>query len=266
MENNKYKQLSISAFITAIVIGLGLYFSNAKLTKGSINWIYGVLLGISILIGLFFLYKSTIDDSNTEGSEWVNNLVERIYQVIPQIALLPPLIVSVIIVTQVNSDADQDINTNDAVSTILAALSSPTTEVSTTQCPTSTPIPCVTCCVTAVPSETFTLSPEVSPTQIPTPTETSTSSPTSPPTPTEIRGCVITYGLNVRTTPGVIVNPSNHAKMWLTNGACMTILKISTPEWAYVQIEGWVRLTKAETKYVVTVPPPATLTPTATQP
>lgn len=247
MNDNKSFQLSISAFITAIIIELGLIITRISDTMiHRINW---VLIVISTLSGLFFLYKYKNRDTKIEGFEWVNNLVERVYEVIPQIAIIPPLIVGVIFVSQNISNTDQKIN--NGVSTILAALTKTMTEVSATECPTSTPISCVKCCVSPTPTNT----PIPTPTNTSTPTQTNT--PTFTPTP-EIIGCVVTYGMNVRKNPGMTDNPSNHAKIWLRNDACVTILKTSTPEWALVQFEGWIRLKKGETEYVVTVTPIAT--------
>lgn len=243
MDDNKYLQLSISAFITALVIGLGWIVDI--LADKFLVCLKLTLLGISILIGFFFLYKYRIYNSKAEGWEWVNNLVEKVYEVIPNIAMVPLIIVGVIIVT---------INTSD-----------PSTQSPTTQSPTPKPKSCNTCCATPAPTATcpptptFTLTSTPTITPSPTPTNTSTPPPTITPTPREITGCVIIHGLNVRNSPGVKESPSNFAKMWLTNGACLTILDTSTPEWARVRIDGWVRLKIEETEYVVTVTP--TMTP-----
>jgi hypothetical protein len=226
IDDKKYLQLSISAFITSIIIVIGWLFANLGQSKCMFlnlnlycsDWIKVVLLGISIIFGLLFLYKYKINDSKAEGLEWVNNLVESVYGAFPEIAIATPLIVGVIVVTQI----------------IFTETHTTTTETPT---PTMTPTPTI---------------------ETPTPTiETPKPKPV-------VTGCVVTYGLNVRTTPGVLDSPSNHAKIWLRNDACMTILDTSTPEWAYVRFEGWVRLKKGETEYVIIVTPTAIPTPTPT--
>jgi hypothetical protein len=249
MEVNKYLQLSISAFITAIVIGLGWTITLIKNTENWIPWINGVLLGTSILFGLYFLYKYTIDDSKTAELGWVNDLIEKVHQIFPQIALIPPLIVSVIIVTQIATDDEQIIkgiatDIHHVLATIAYTPPSPT--ITLTNTPTSTP--------TNTPTST--------PTN--TPTSTPIITPTSTPTP--VKGCVATHGLNVRTSPGMTEIPSNHAKIWLRNDTCMTILYTTTPEWAYVRFNGWVRLSQGDTQYVVIVASTTTPTPNGTQP
>jgi hypothetical protein len=273
MDKNKYLQLSISAFITAVVIGLGWIFG--ELQPMDIDWIKVGLLGISVLFGLYFFYKYKTNDSKTEGLEWVNYLVERMCEALPEIPVVLPLIVGVIIVTQnitkietpdlspITAKLSTNEQTLNNIATEIHNMSSYlTTEESFTKCPTSTPITCVTCCATSTPSATYTPTPTVVPTQSPTHTKTSTQILSPTPSP-EIRGCVITYALNVRNSPGVIEDPSNHARIWLRNKACMTILKTETdtPEWAYVRFNGWVRLNIGETEYVVVIP---STTPTPT--
>ncbi len=262
MDDNKYLQLSISALITAVVIGLGLYFRNNELDQDSINLINYILLAISILIGAIFLYKHLVNDSKTRESGWVNNLVEKVSQVLPQIGLVP-LIVSVIIVTQFFPQ-----NSDDETPTVKVT---EWTVVHTVEVPGPTTV--VTIIVTASPSETVTLTPTVSPT--PSPTFTST------PTPQKM-GCVISTGLNVRDSPGVGLNPSNHKQLWLQYGDCVIILKEEiilfnqqfSQRWAFVEIiqeggksfTGWVRLSKGNTAYVITATPSVTPSPTASQP
>lgn len=269
MEKNKYLQLSIGAFITAIVIGMGLVFNIIDKYCGERNcfdWINGILIGISILFGLYFLYKYKIGDSKTAGLGWVNNLVERLCEALPEIPLVLPLILGVIIVTQnitnLEGQPSPDLSTimaklstngqtlNQIATEIYNMSSCPTMEESTAKCPTTIPIPCVTCCSTPISSDPY------------TPTQTDTSTQTSTPTPMEITGCVVTHGLNVRKCPGVTETPSNHAKIWLREGACVTILEtldFQSQQWANIRTdkgeEGCVRLNKGETEYVVTVTP-----------
>jgi hypothetical protein len=265
MNDKRYLQLSISALVTAIVIELGWIVGSLKPTQ--ILLFKGFLLIISILIGIFFFlsYKYKINYSKIG---LLNGFVEKINEVIPETAKGLTLILSVIIVTQIvfiEAPLPTPIETHDdPISTteppITTTDPSQTTEESTTVCPTPTPMPCVTCCAAPTPPDTDPPTPTLSPSLSPTPTETSTQTQTITPSP-EIIGCVITFGLNVRTTPGVTASPSNHAHIWLRNDACMTILYTSTPEWARVQFEGFVRLKADETVYVGTVTPTPILTP-----
>lgn len=275
MDDNKYLQLSISAFITAIIIGLGWLFTELGQSKcmrlSCFDWIKVALLGISIIFGLLFLYKYKFNDSKTERLEWVNNFVESVCGAFPQIAAVTPLIVGVIIVTQITTEENANTSINKDTLDRIATKIDDTLPTITTQLSTINGIavkidktlPAIAAQLSTNKDTLDRIATDIN--SITTDISNISSCPTrecplSSPTP-EITGCVVTYGLNVRKSAGVTA--SNHAKIWLRDNACMTILDTSTPEWGLVRIEGWVRLKKGETEYVaITVTPTATPTPT----
>lgn len=287
MDENKYLQLSISAFITAMVIGLGWIINEYGLPEKAIPWIYVVLLGISILFGLFFLYKYKTYDSTTEGWEWINNLVERVYQVFPQIALVPPLIVVAIVVTQNISKFKTEITNNikteisnniknqtfsdfeeidNSLSTITTQLSKNEQTLNRISAEINNSLFAITTQLTKNEQTLNIIATEIHNMPYCPTTEVSCSEcPTITPIPKEITGCVRTHALNVRNSPGVKDSPSNHAKIWLKKDACVTILETldyESQQWATIRTDkgeqGCVRLNKGKTEYVVTVTPTPT--------